>query len=166
MIMFNQLSHFEPAGVAPHDERPHDERPHDERRRSLAEGKRGPGRVLRQRRKIGILLSNLGTPDGTDYWSMRRYLSEFLSDRRVIEVPRLIWFFVLNGVILTSRPARKGKDYQTIWNTGLDESPLKTITRSQANKLQASIAGGLLGHARAEVVVDWGMRYGNPSLKS
>ena len=67
-------------------------------------------------RKIGILLSNLGTPDATDYWSMRRYLSEFLSDRRVIEAPRLIWFFILNGLILTSRPARKGKDYQTIWN--------------------------------------------------
>jgi ferrochelatase len=88
-----------------------------------------------------VLLSNLGTPDGTDYWSMPRYLAEFLSDPRVIEVPRLIWFFVLNGVILTSRPARKGKDYQTIWNTALDESPLKTITRAQANKLQASIAG-------------------------
>jgi protoporphyrin/coproporphyrin ferrochelatase len=116
--------------------------------------------------KIGVLLSNLGTPDSTDYWSMRRYLSEFLSDRRVIEVPRLLWFFVLNGMILTSRPARKGKDYQTIWNTELDESPLKTITRSQAEKLQASIAGGLLGRARANVVVDWGMRYGNPSLKS
>jgi ferrochelatase len=117
-------------------------------------------------RKIGILLSNLGTPDATDYWSVRRYLSEFLSDRRVIEVPRLIWFLVLNGLILTSRPAAKGKDYETIWNRELDESPLKTITRAQANKLQASIDSGLLGPSSVDVVVDWGMRYGNPSLKS
>jgi protoporphyrin/coproporphyrin ferrochelatase len=117
-------------------------------------------------RKIGILLSNLGTPDATDYWSMRRYLSEFLSDRRVIEVPRLVWFFILNGLILTSRPATKGKDYKTIWNRELNESPLKTITRAQAEKLQAAIDAGLLGPNSVDVVVDWAMRYGNPSLKS
>jgi ferrochelatase len=117
-------------------------------------------------RKIGILLSNLGTPDATDYWSMRRYLSEFLSDRRVIEAPRLIWFFILNGLILTSRPAKKGKDYKTIWNRELNESPLKTITRAQAEKLQAAIDAGLLGPNSVDVVVDWGMRYGNPSLES
>jgi ferrochelatase len=116
--------------------------------------------------KIGILLSNLGTPDATDYWSMRRYLSEFLSDRRVIETPRPLWFFILNGLILTSRPARKGKDYETIWNQERNESPLKTITRAQAEKLQASIAAGLLGRTSAEVIADWGMRYGNPSLES
>ena len=117
-------------------------------------------------RKVGVLLSNLGTPDATDYWSMRRYLSEFLSDRRVIEMSRLAWFFILNGLILTSRPSVKGKDYETIWNRELNESPLKTITRAQAEKLQASIKGGLLGPSSADVVVDWGMRYGNPSLKS
>jgi protoporphyrin/coproporphyrin ferrochelatase len=116
--------------------------------------------------KIGILLSNLGTPDATDYWSMRRYLSEFLSDRRVIEAPRALWFFILNGLILTFRPARKGKDYEKIWNRERDESPLKTITRAQAEKLQASIAAGLLGTSTAEVITDWGMRYGNPSLES
>jgi protoporphyrin/coproporphyrin ferrochelatase len=116
-------------------------------------------------RKIGVLLSNLGTPDATDYWSMRRYLSEFLSDRRVIEVPRLAWFFVLNGLILTTRPGRKGKDYASIWNNELDESPLKTITRSQAEKLRASIDQGLLGSGPVDVVVEWGMRYGNPSLE-
>ena len=109
------MTHFEPAYAVLHDER----------RRGLAEGKRGPGRVLRQSRKIGILLSNLGTPDATDYWSMRRYLSEFLSDRRIIEVPRLLWFFVLHGLILMTRPARKGKDYATIWNRERNESPLK-----------------------------------------
>lgn len=115
-------------------------------------------------RKIGVLLCNLGTPDGTDYWPMRRYLAEFLSDRRVIEVPRLLWFFILNGLILTTRPGRKGKDYAAIWNRERDESPLKTITRAQADRLQASIDRGLLGPGPVDVVVDWGMRYGNPSL--
>jgi protoporphyrin/coproporphyrin ferrochelatase len=108
-------------------------------------------------RKIGVLLSNLGTPDGTDYWSVRRYLAEFLSDRRVIEAPRLLWLFILYAVILTTRPRQKGKDYALIWNRGRDESPLKINTRSQAEKLQQSIS---------DVVVDWGMRYGNPSLKA
>ncbi|MEH2487601.1 ferrochelatase [Bradyrhizobium sp. AZCC 2230] len=117
-------------------------------------------------RKIGVLLSNLGTPDGTDYWSVRRYLAEFLSDRRVVEAPRLFWLFILNAVILTTRPRRKGKDYATIWNRGRDESPLKTITRSQAEKLQQSIRDGLLGDTNSDVIVDWGMRYGNPSLKA
>jgi protoporphyrin/coproporphyrin ferrochelatase len=116
--------------------------------------------------KIGILLSNLGTPDATDFWSIRRYLSEFLSDRRVIEIPRPLWFPILHGLILTTRPARKGKDYERIWNRERDESPLKTITRAQAEKLQVSIAAGLLGTSSAEVMVEWGMRYGNPSLKS
>lgn len=116
--------------------------------------------------KIGVLLSNLGTPDGTDYWSIRRYLAEFLSDRRVIEAPRLLWLFILNALILTARPQRKGKDYATIWNRDRNESPLKTITRSQAEKLQQSIRDGLLGDSKSNVVVDWGMRYGNPSLKA
>src|ERR1700704_4536550 len=117
-------------------------------------------------KKIGILLNNLGTPDATDFWSMRRYLSEFLWDRRVIEVPRPAWFFILNGLILTSRPASKGRDYEKIWNQERDESPLKTTTRAQAERLQASIGAGLLGTSSAEVIVDWGMRYGNPSLES
>lgn len=108
--------------------------------------------------KIGVLLLNLGTPDATDYWSMRRYLKEFLSDRRVIEVPRLLWWPILNLIILSIRPGRKGKDYDTIWNKELNESPLKTITRSQAQKLTERLSG--LG---GKVVVDWGMRYGNPS---
>ena len=111
--------------------------------------------------RIGVLLLNLGTPDATDYWSMRRYLKEFLSDRRVIEVPRLLWWPILNLIILTVRPGRKGKDYETIWNHELNESPLKTITRSQAEKLAAR-----LGAADERIVVDWGMRYGNPSTES
>src|SRR5881397_2652954 len=84
---------------------------------------------------IGVLLVNLGTPDATDYWSMRRYLKEFLSDRRVIEENRLKWWLVLNLIILTVRPGRKGRDYDKIWNKERDESPLKTITRSQSDKL-------------------------------
>lgn len=110
--------------------------------------------------KIGVLLLNLGTPDGTGYWPMRRYLKEFLSDRRVIEVPRIIWWPLLNFVILTTRPGRKGKDYATIWNTTRDEGPLKTITRSQAEQLADCFAGN------DRVVVDWAMRYANPSTES
>ena len=92
--------------------------------------------------KCGVLLVNLGTPDATDYWSMRRYLKEFLSDRRVIEVPRLLWWPILNLIILTVRPGRKGKDYDTIWNKELNEGPLKTITRAQAQGLAQRIVSG------------------------
>jgi protoporphyrin/coproporphyrin ferrochelatase len=110
--------------------------------------------------RVGVLLVNLGTPDATDYWSMRRYLKEFLSDRRVIEVPRIIWWFILNLFILTTRPARRGRDYATIWNRERNESPLRTITRSQAEKLAVRLGG------EQGPVVDWAMRYGNPSIAS
>jgi ferrochelatase len=111
--------------------------------------------------RIGVLIVNLGTPDGTDYWSMRRYLKEFLSDRRVIETPRLLWWPLLNLVILTTRPGRKGKDYASIWNKERDESPLRTITRAQSEKLAACLAD-----FAPTLVVDWAMRYGNPSIAS
>src|SRR5262245_52422644 len=91
-------------------------------------------------RRIGVLLLNLGTPDATDYRSMRRYLKEFLSDPRVIEQPRLKWWLILNLIILTVRPGRRGRDYEKIWNRERDEGPLKTITREQAERLQASLA--------------------------
>jgi len=110
--------------------------------------------------KIGVLLVNLGTPDDTDYWSMRRYLKEFLSDRRVIEVNPVLWWVILNGIVLTTRPSKSGKAYRSIWNEELDESPLRTITRAQAEKVAER-----LGH-REEVVVDWAMRYGSPSIVS
>jgi ferrochelatase len=110
--------------------------------------------------RVGVLLLNLGTPDGTDYWSMRRYLKEFLSDRRVIEVPRWKWWPILNLIILTVRPGRKGKDYETIWNNERNEGPLKTITRSQAEKLAEAFAGD------PRIVVDWAMRYANPTTDS
>ena len=110
--------------------------------------------------RIGVLLLNLGTPDGTGYWPMRRYLHEFLSDRRVIEEPRWLWWPLLNLVILTTRPSRKGKDYETIWNKELDEGPLKTITRNQANELAERLS------EHDGIVVDWAMRYANPSTES
>jgi ferrochelatase len=111
-------------------------------------------------RRIGVLLVNLGTPDATDYWSMRRYLKEFLSDRRVIEENRIKWWLVLNLIILTFRPARKGRDYDKIWNRERNESFLKTITRSQSDKLGATLAND------PRLLVDWAMRYGNPSIRS
>jgi ferrochelatase len=110
--------------------------------------------------RIGILLLNLGTPDATDYWSMRRYLKEFLSDRRVIETSRLVWWPVLNLIILTKRPGPKGRDYDKIWNKELDEGPLKTITRDQAQRLAQAFAGD------PRVIVDWAMRYANPTTES
>ncbi len=109
--------------------------------------------------KVGVLLLNLGTPEATSYWPMRRYLKEFLSDRRVIEVNRALWWVILNGIILTSRPGRSGKAYDKIWNHALNESPLKTITRGQCEKLQAALKD------HPDVVVDWAMRYGKPSVK-
>lgn len=108
--------------------------------------------------RIGVLIANLGTPDGTDYWSMRRYLKQFLSDRRVIEVNRLLWWPLLNLIILTTRPGRKGKDYASIWNKERNEGPLLTITRSQAEKLSPRLAG-----TSPEIIVDFAMRYGNPA---
>src|SRR5215208_5777815 len=110
--------------------------------------------------RIGVLLMNLGTPEATDYWSMRRYLKEFLSDRRVIETSRLIWWPVLNGIILTTRPGRKGRDYASIWNNERNEGPLKTITRDQA----ATLAEGLREAGIGRISVDWAMRYGSPPV--
>jgi ferrochelatase len=111
--------------------------------------------------RIGVLLVNLGTPDSTGYWAMRRYLKEFLSDRRVIEENRLKWWLVLNLIILTARPGRKGRDYDKIWNRERNESPLKTITRSQSDKLEE-----IMEKLDRRVRVDWAMRYGNPSISS
>jgi ferrochelatase len=110
-------------------------------------------------RRIGILLVNLGTPEATDYWSMRRYLKEFLSDRRVIEENRIKWWLILNLVILTIRPGRKGRDYAKIWNKERNESVLKTITRAQAEKLAQMLPDRMLR-------IDWAMRYGHPSISS
>ncbi|MGD9784482.1 MAG: ferrochelatase [Hyphomicrobiaceae bacterium] len=110
--------------------------------------------------RIGVLLLNLGTPDATSYWPMRRYLKQFLSDERVIEEPRWKWWPILNLIILTTRPSRKGRDYETIWNKERNEGPLKTITRSQAEQLTMRL------NADPRIVVDWAMRYANPSTES
>ena len=113
-----------------------------------------------QKPKIGVLLLNLGTPDATDYWSVRRYLKEFLSDQRVIETPRWLWWPILNLVILNVRPQKSGHAYEQIWDKDKNESPLRVITRNQTEALAARLAG------RDDIVVDFAMRYGNPSTKS
>ncbi|SMF05471.1 ferrochelatase [Xaviernesmea oryzae] len=110
--------------------------------------------------KVGVLLVNLGTPDGTDYWPMRRYLAEFLSDRRVIEWSRLYWYPILYGIVLNKRPQKVGKAYEAIWNKDLNESYLRTYTRNQSE-----LMGGRLKDL-PNVVVDWAMRYGQPSIAS
>jgi ferrochelatase len=110
--------------------------------------------------KVGVLLVNLGTPDGTDYRSMRRYLAEFLSDRRVIEWSPLYWYPILYGIVLNKRPQKVGKAYQTIWNNELNESYLRTYTRNQSDALSTALS------ELPNVVVDWAMRYGNPSIAS
>ncbi len=107
--------------------------------------------------KIGILLINLGTPDGTDYWSMRRYLKEFLSDRRVVEANPLLWKLLLNTVILTFRPRKSGQAYAAIWDRETNESPLRRHTRELTRALAAAIDDERL-------VIDWAMRYGTPSI--
>lgn len=112
-----------------------------------------------KRAKIGVLLANLGTPDNYDYWSMRRYLNEFLSDKRVIDYPSWKWQPLLQLIILTKRPFSSGANYKLIWNTEKDESPLMTITKSQTS----AIAAGLAERYGADVMVDFCMRYGNPS---
>ena len=110
--------------------------------------------------RIGVLLVNLGTPDSADARGVRVYLKEFLSDPRVIEDQGLKWKLVLNGIILRIRPSRKARDYRKIWNNDKNESPLKSITRAQSDKLAAAIS------EEDHVVVDWAMRYGNPSIAS
>lgn len=112
--------------------------------------------------KIGVVLVNLGTPDATDYWSMRRYLSEFLSDRRVIDYSPLFWQPLLQGVILSKRPFTSGAAYRSIWNNERNESPLLTITRDQTEAVAARIAE----RWGDRIIVDFAMRYGNPSTPS
>src|SRR5215475_6868832 len=110
--------------------------------------------------RVGVLLVNLGTPDTADTKGVRTYLKEFLSDPRVIEDQGLVWQLILNGIILRSRPRTKARDYRKIWNVEKNESPLKTITRAQAEKLARAIAD----HDHVEV--GWAMRYGNPSIRA
>ena len=112
--------------------------------------------------RIGILIANLGTPDNHDYWSMRRYLNEFLSDRRVIDYSPWVWQPLLQLVILTKRPFSSGANYRSIWNEEKGESPLMTITKEQV----ASIREVMQERHGDRVMVDFCMRYGNPSTPS
>ncbi len=109
--------------------------------------------------KTGVLLVNLGTPDSTSWLDVRRYLKEFLSDRRVIEVHPIIWQVILNLFILTFRPSKSAHAYKKIWLKETNESPLLYFTRSQSDKLNHKIGN-------ENVLVDFAMRYGNPSIKS
>ncbi|WP_017444087.1 ferrochelatase [Gayadomonas joobiniege] len=108
--------------------------------------------------KMGVLLINLGTPDAPDKASLRRYLKEFLADPRVVEVPRAVWWFILNGVILNIRPGRSAKAYQTVWTE--QGSPLLIHTQAQADKLLCRLKKDHGG----DIIVDFAMRYGNPSI--
>lgn len=105
-------------------------------------------------RRIGVLLVNLGTPDGPDVKSVRRYLAEFLSDPRVVEIPAILWQPILRGIILNTRPRRSAEAYEQVWRP--DGSPLAAFTKAQAEALK-----GMFG---PDVIVDWAMRYGNPSI--
>jgi ferrochelatase len=109
--------------------------------------------------KTGVLLVNLGTPDTTGWWDIRKYLKEFLSDRRVIELNPIIWQIILNLFILTFRPSKTAHAYKKIWMNDINQSPLRYYTDSQAKKLKNKIGSN-------NIIVDFGMRYGNPSLKS
>jgi ferrochelatase len=104
--------------------------------------------------KIGVLLVNLGTPDAPTTGAVRRYLKEFLSDPRVVEIPKLVWWPILNGIILNTRPSKSAHAYAQVWTE--DGSPLAAITKAQAAALQDRLG--------ADVLVRWGMRYGNPSI--
>jgi ferrochelatase len=109
--------------------------------------------------KTGVLIVNLGTPDSTSWLDVRKYLKEFLSDRRVIEVNPLIWQIILNLFILTLRPSKSAHAYKKIWFEETNESPLLYYTRSQSNKLSAKVAN-------ENIIIDFAMRYGNPSISS
>ena len=108
--------------------------------------------------KTGVIIINLGTPDSTNWWDIRKYLKEFLSDRRVIEVNPIIWKIILNLFILTFRPSKTAHAYKKIWRKESNESPLLYFTKEQANKLNTKIGND-------KIIVDFAMRYGNPSIK-
>lgn len=114
-----------------------------------------------QPKKTGVLLLNLGTPDATDYFSMRRYLSEFLSDRRVIDYPAWLWQPLLQGVILTSRPFRSGRAYRKVWDKQKNASPLLVHTEEICAGIRKS-----LKKTQPDLVIEFAMRYGNPSTAS
>ena len=108
--------------------------------------------------KVGILIVNLGTPEGTDYWSMRRYLKQFLMDKRVVDIFRPIWWLILNGPILTFRPSKSGKAYKKIWDKDNYGSPLRRFTVNQSLKLKERF------NSNQDIIIDYAMRYGVPEI--
>ena len=116
--------------------------------------------VFPDKSKVAIILVNLGTPDGTDYWSMRKYLKQFLMDKRVVDLFRPIWWLILNGPILTFRPSKSGKAYKKIWDEQNHGSPLRKFTINQTNKLKDSFQDN------KNLIIDYAMRYGNPSIEN
>ena len=115
--------------------------------------------VFPDKSKVAIILVNLGTPDGTDYWSMRKYLKQFLMDKRVVDLFRPIWWLILNGPILTFRPSKSGKAYKKIWDEQNHGSPLRKFTINQTNKLKDSFKDN------KNLIIDYAMRYGNPGIE-
>ena len=115
--------------------------------------------VFPDKSKVAIILVNLGTPDGTDYWSMRKYLKQFLMDKRVVDLFRPIWWLILNGPILTFRPSKSGKAYKKIWDEQNHGSPLRKFTINQTNQLKDSFKDN------KNLIIDYAMRYGNPSIE-
>lgn len=107
-------------------------------------------------RRIGVMLTNLGTPNGPDTKSVKNYLREFLSDRRVVELPAIVWQPVLRGIILNTRPQKSAEAYRAVWSE--DGSPLAANTKRQALALKDAFGD--------DVIVDWAMRYGNPSIET
>ena len=115
--------------------------------------------IFPDKSKVAIVLVNLGTPDGTDYWSMRKYLKQFLMDKRVVDLFRPLWWLILNGPILTFRPSKSGKAYKKIWDEQNHGSPLRKFTINQTNKLKTSFKDN------KNLIIDYAMRYGNPSIE-
>ena len=113
-----------------------------------------PGHPAIPPRTVGVLLTNLGTPDAPDAKSVKRYLGEFLSDRRVVEIPAIAWQPILRGIILNTRPKKSAHAYGLVWSE--EGSPLAAITRRQARALEGAFGPG--------VIVDYAMRYGNPAI--
>ena len=109
--------------------------------------------------KTGVLIINLGTPDSTNWTDIRKYLKEFLSDRRVIEVNPILWKLILNIFILNFRPSKTAKAYKEIWMKEENMSPLLYYTQKQTEKISNSLSS-------ANLTIDFAMRYGNPSIKS
>ncbi len=109
--------------------------------------------------KTGVLIINLGTPDSTGWFDIRKYLKEFLSDRRVIEVNPIIWQLILNLFILNLRPSKTAKAYKEIWMKDQNMSPLLYYTKRQSEEISKSFSN-------KNVIIDFAMRYGNPSIKS